>query len=163
MIATRLNDKKNALFFVIALYAWGCAGGPPTAPLATARLDAQPRAARETFDPRTLKEDLLLIPPTFARAALQASIQESPTTVPPTNATPAPEPQNATEEVTTSTPLQLTTTTTDKIYRVQLLALSNESVARERQSELELALKVPVYLEPRRQLRFGSGGRITVR
>ena len=158
LITTRLNNKKNALFFAIALYAWGCAGGPPTAPLATAHLEAQPRAARETFDPRTLKEDLLLIAPTFARTALLPSAQENHPTVPATvPATNAPEPQAATE-VTTSVPLQLATSATDKVYRVQLLALSNESAARTRQSELELALKVPVYLEPRRQLFMVQAG-----
>jgi hypothetical protein len=154
LIATRLNDKKNVLFFVIALYAWGCAGGPPAAPLATARLDAQPRPARETFDPRTLKEDLLLIPPTFALATLHPSVQKSPA---PIVAASEPEPQIATE-VTTSVPLQPAAITTDKVYRVQLLALSNESAARERQSELELALKVPVYLEQRRQLFMVQAG-----
>lgn len=109
---------------------------------------------RETFDPRTLKEDLLLISPSFARATLHPAARETPITAPVAS---EPEPQLI-AEATTSAPLQPTVSTTEKIYRVQLLALSSEAVARERQSELELALKVPVYLEPRRQLFMVQAG-----
>ncbi len=153
-IVSALYRKKNALLFATALCVGGCAGGPPAAPIATASGNAQTQVVRETFDPRTLKEDLLLISPTFVRSALLPPIQGQLFVAPIAR---EPEPQTATELVT-SAPTRPTTTTTDKVYRVQLLALSNEAVARERQNELELALKVPVYLEPRRQLFMVQAG-----
>jgi len=154
-----LHYKRKTLFLATTLYAWGCAGAPPATPLATTHAEAQSQVARETFDPHTLKEDLLLIAPTFARTTLYKPRQENvpPAIAPQVN---APEPQASTEIVTDS-PAQTTASSTTKVYRVQLLALSNEDIARERQGELELALKVPVYLEPRRQLFMVQAGDFT--
>ena len=151
---SNLCPKRKIFFLATALYAWGCAGGPPATPLSTTRVEAQAQVVRETFDPRTLEEDLLLISPTFVRTTLHAKAQEMPV-IP--FETSEPEPQTSTE-VVTSAPTRPIASPTTKSYRVQLLALSNETVALERQSELELALKVSVYIEPRRQLFMVQAG-----
>jgi cell division septation protein DedD len=151
---SNLRPKRKTFFLATALYAWGCAGGPPATPLSTTRGEAQAQVVRETFDPRTLKEDLLPISPTFARTTLHAKAQEMPV-IP--FETSEPEPQTSTE-VVTSAPTRPIASSTTKSYRVQLLALSNETVALERQSKLELALKVSVYIEPRRQLFMVQAG-----
>lgn len=87
--------------------------------------DAAP-TSREEFDPRTLGEDLL-IEPVQRESRDQAQ----------TPAEPAAPVQERAPVASTSA------------YRLQLLALSNEAMARTRRAELERALGVRVYLVSR--------------
>ncbi len=133
------------LLFAVTFYTWGCASNPPPTTLA-APVSAQTQTVRETFDPRILKEDLLLIKPAFARSTRQPHNDEVITAPILAMAKPDAESEIVAHTTDKASPIL------SKVYRVQLLALSNEEAARARQSELEYALKVPVYLEQRRRL-----------
>lgn len=95
--------------------------------------DAAP-TSREEFDPRTLGEDSLLIEP-----------------VQPDKAEPA---ASVPEQAPVANALG---------YRLQLLALSDEAMARQRRVELERALGVRVYLVARNELSVLQAGQYATR
>ena len=115
--------------------------------LATAHCSSAPRwrsgpgdaapVSREEFDPRTLDEDSLLIEPVQG---------ESPDQTEPA----AP--------VQDRTPVASTTA-----YRLQLVALSSEALARQRRAELERALGVRVYLVARNEHSVLQAGQYATR
>ncbi len=84
--------------------------------------DSEP-VRREEFDPRTLDEDLLIEP-----------VQRENREQAPVRAEPEASAQDPTLAGSTS------------VYRLQLVALSNEAIARQRRAELERTLGVRVYL-----------------
>ena len=139
------------------LYVWGCASAPSSTSLAATAVSAQTQTVRETFDPRTLKEDLLLIKPA---SSLRQRSEEA--VALPSPAITIDKPDASSEEVASATDVAVALTHAT-VYRVQLLALSNEEAARARQSELEYALKVPVYLEHRRRLFMLQAGDFATR
>lgn len=102
------------------LLALASCGGPPKA----AQTEAGP--VTETFDPRSLNEDMLLIQPQF----------EAPT-APPASAAPPPVP-----EVESAAP----------VFRVQIMALGDAERAQERAAALEELLRLPVQVEDERGL-----------
>ena len=102
--------------------------------------DAAP-ASREEFDPRTLDEDSLLIEPVQREGHDQAQTQAKP-------AVPV---QDRASVASTS------------VYRLQLLALSNEAMARKRRAELERALGVRVYLVARNEHSVLQAGQYATR
>ena len=102
--------------------------------------DAAP-ASREEFDPRTLGEDSLLIEPVQREGRDQAQ----------TPAEPVVPVQDRAPVASTS------------VYRLQLLALSNEAMARKRRAELERALGVRVYLVARNEHSVLQAGQYATR
>ncbi|SVE11130.1 uncharacterized protein METZ01_LOCUS463984, partial [marine metagenome] len=102
-----------------------CAGpstGPPN--LLAGPVDAA-QSVRETFDVRSLGEDLLLIQPVFHRASLHEP------TVDPTS------------KIDADLPVEYGPV---NVFRLQLVTLSNGAVARTRQAELEQTLGTTVHL-----------------
>ena len=100
--------------------------------------DAAP-TSREEFDPRSLDEDLLIEP-------VQREQEESDQTQ-----TPAVPAQDRAPVASAS------------VYRLQLLALSNEAMARQRRAELERALGVRVYLVARNEHSVLQAGQYATR
>ena len=100
--------------------------------------DAAP-TSREEFDPRSLDEDLLIEP-------VQREKEESDQTQ-----TPAVPAQDRAPVASAS------------VYRLQLLALSNEAMARQRRAELERALGVRVYLVARNEHSVLQAGQYATR
>jgi hypothetical protein len=91
------------------------------------------QSVRETFDVRSLGEDLLLIRPVFQRASLHEPIVEF--TSEPT--------VNPTSEIDADLPVEYGPV---NVFRLQLVTLSNGAVARRRQAELEQMLGTTVHL-----------------
>ena len=119
------NMKRSPLLLVGLLGAVSCAGpstGPPN--LLAGPVDAA-QSVRETFDVRSLGEDLLLIQPVFQRASLHEP------TVDPTS------------KIDADLPVQYGPV---NVFRLQLVTLSNGAVARTRQAELEQTLGTTVHL-----------------
>lgn len=117
---------KSYPILLLALLATAhCASAPRWR---TASGDAAPTSGEE-FDPRTLGEAPLLIEP----------VQRNPKERDPTPAEPAAPVQDRAPAASTS------------VYRLQLLALSNKAMARQRRVELERALGVKVYLVARNE------------
>ncbi len=83
-------------------------------------------AAVETFEPESLREELLLIQPSFRPPAAKPA--ETPV---PTDTVPA---------------------MTDPMFRVQVMALSNETSARMIAKRLQQRLRVPVVVDPHKEL-----------
>lgn len=146
--------REKALLLAVAFYLWGCVGTPVAAPLPPARVAAQPQPLRETFDPNVLREDLLLIQPTFARATLRSLWQPPGEALPPAPAEPSisDQPSESTNAASSDTAMAEVTELSTTVYRVQLLALSNESSAQQLRAELEQSLSVAVYAHQRNQL-----------
>ncbi len=69
------NVKRSPLLFLLLLGAVSCAGPSNTPNLLAGPVDAA-QNVRETFDVRSLSEDLLLIQPVFQRASLHQPIVE---------------------------------------------------------------------------------------
>ncbi len=101
--------------------------------------DAAP-VSREEFDPRTLGEDLLIEP-----------VQRESRDQTQTPAEPAAPVQEYAPSAHTS------------VYRLQLLALSNETMARQRRAELERTLGVRVYLVVRNEHSVLQAGQYATR
>ncbi len=126
-------------FFLLLLAVLGtahCASAPRW------RSDAGDAAAvnREEFDPRTLGEDLLIEPvQRDDRERAQAPVEP---------AAPAQEHAPAASA---------------SVYRLQLVALSNEAMARQRRAELERTLGVKVYLVARNEHSVLQAGQYTTR
>ena len=102
--------------------------------------DAAP-VSREEFDPRTLGEDPLLIEPVQRESRDQAQTPAEPA-VPAQDRAPV---------------------ASAAVYRLQLLALSNEAMARNRRAELERALGVRVYLVARNEHSVLQAGQYATR
>ena len=102
--------------------------------------DAAP-TSREEFDPRTLDEDSLLIEPVQGESPDQ-------TQTPTESAVPA---QDRTPVASAA------------VYRLQLVALSDEALARQRRAELERALGVRVYLVARNEHSVLQAGQYATR
>ena len=121
--------------------------------LATAHCASAPRwrtdsgdtaaTSREEFDPRTLDEDSLLIEPVQREKGKQNQAQ-----TPAESAAPVQD-----HALVASAP----------VYRLQLLALSNEAMARQRRIELERALGVRVYLVARNEHSVLQAGQYATR
>ncbi len=169
--------RERALLPAVAFYLWGCVGTPVAAPLPPAQVAAQVQPLRESFDPHALQEDLLLIQPTFARAVLRSLPQLDGATPPPPegdliadkpddearpaleSASVVYEPGDEANDAIADGSTELSTT----VYRVQLLALSNESSARQLRAELEQSLNAAVYVQQRNQLYMIQAGDYSTR
>ena len=102
--------------------------------------DAAP-VSREEFDPRTVDEDPLLIEPVQRESRAQTQ----------TPAEPAAPVQDRAPVASAA------------VYRLQLVALSNEAMARQRRAELERALGVRVYLVARNEHSVLQAGQYATR
>ena len=122
------NVKRSPLLLLVLLGAVSCAGPSNTPNLLAGPVDAA-QSVRETFDVRSLGEDLLLIQPVFQRASLHQPIVEF------TN-----EPAS---EIAADLPIEYGPV---NVFRLQLVTLSNGAVARMRQAELEQTLGTTVHL-----------------
>lgn len=143
---------KRPPFLLLALLgAISCAGPSATPSLITSPATAA-QTIREVFDPRTLGEDLLLIQPTFQRASLQQSTT-APTVEPASEFATAAAVEPIAEsaippagDILTDLPIEYGPV---DVFRLQLVTLSNEAIARKHQSELEQLLGTTVYLVAR--------------
>jgi len=126
------NVKRSPLLLLVLLGAVSCAGPSNTPNLLAGPVDAA-QSVRETFDVRSLGEDLLLIQPVFQRASLHEPIVEL--TSEPT--------VNPTSEIDADLPVEYGPV---NVFRLQLVTLSNGAVARRRQAELEQMLGTTVHL-----------------
>jgi len=126
------NVKRSPLLLLVLLGAVSCAGPSNTPNLLAGPVDAA-QSVRETFDVRSLGEDLLLIRPVFQRASLHEPIVEF--TSEPT--------VNPTSEIDADLPVEYGPV---NVFRLQLVTLSNGAVARRRQAELEQMLGTTVHL-----------------
>ena len=160
-----LRPEKRFLLFALAcaLTIWiGCAGTAPDAPPSSTEPTAA-KAVREEFDPRSIQEDLLLIQPNFPRPGTTTSRSTLAAEAEPvTEAAPFEpiEPPPTTGGVDAELPLTELPLTeapatqprfriemvTEQVYRVQIMAVSNESIALERAEELRQKLGVPVFV-----------------
>ncbi len=134
----RCEKRYVALFALLTVWA-GCAGTAPSSTSAPQSETRAKQAIKEEFDPRSLREDLLLIQPVFPRPDLGEPDTTPAQEVPEVGIVrpdPVPEWENFSE----------------RVYRVQIMAIDNEEIARERLEELEKTLGVPVYVEPQRHL-----------
>ena len=130
--------KSYPLLLLALLATAHCAGAPRWR---TDSGDAAP-TSREEFDPRSLGEDLLIEP-------IQREKEESDQTQTPAEPTvPA---QDRAPVASAS------------VYRLQLVALSNEAMARQRRVELERALGVRVYLVARNEHSVLQAGQYATR
>jgi hypothetical protein len=133
--------REIALSFLFA--AWlGCAGRAPSSAPSPSGVDLSSAPLKEEFDPQVLREDLLLIQPTF----------------PPPNTLPTQSIADRDETVSLDEPNPVPETTAPaapsgrQVYRIQLMALSNGDVAQQRREMLEHQLGVPVRIDRERQL-----------
>jgi hypothetical protein len=126
------NVKRSPLLLLVLLGAVSCAGPSNTPNLLAGPVDAA-QSVRETFDVRSLGEDLLLIRPVFQRASLHEPTVEF--TSEPT--------VNPTSEIDADLPVEYGPV---NVFRLQLVTLSNGAVARRRQAELEQMLGTTVHL-----------------
>ena len=119
------GPPARVLWLALAwIVLWGCGGPPPPA-------SPPPEPVRETFDPRLLGEDLLLIQPSFSAPP---AVDDEPDPFVVADEKPA-------------------------VYRVQAIALSREDRARQRAAALEDLLRLPVQVEAERglyMLRLGA-------
>jgi len=134
---------KREIALSLLFVAWlGCAGRAPSPAPSPAGVDLSSAPIKEEFDPQVLREDLLLIQPTFSPPAiypLQPIVDR--------NETPPPdEPDPVPEAPAPAAP------SGRQVYRVQLMALSNGDVAQQRCETLERQLGVPVRIDRERQL-----------
>lgn len=134
------NVKRSPLLLLVLLGAVSCAGPSNTPNLLAGPVDAA-QSVRETFDVRSLGEDLLLIQPVFQRASLHEPIVEF-TSEPTVEFTSEPT-VNPTSEIDADLPVEYGPV---NVFRLQLVTLSNGAVARRRQAELEQMLGTTVHL-----------------
>jgi hypothetical protein len=133
------NVKRSPLLLLVLLGAVSCAGPSNTPNLLAGPVDAA-QSVRETFDVRSLGEDLLLIQPVFQRASLHEPIVEF-TSEPTVEFTSEPT-VNPTSEIDADLPVEYGPV---NVFRLQLVTLSNGAVARRRQAELEQMLGTTVH------------------
>ncbi len=161
-----------------ALATWvGCAGTAPEAPPAATESQTA-RAVREEFDPRSIQEDLLLIHPNFPRPRATAALAVDPAPAAESvAAAPGPFDVDAglplfgTEADAPATspggappqPSFRVETGTEHVYRVQIMAVSNESIARERAEGLRQKLGAPVFVKAQGPLFVVRVGSYTTR
>ena len=120
----------------------GCAGPAKQVPQTLPRVtDGAPPLAEE-FDPRSVREDLLLIEPAFAPPAAESSVSEGGSSVEkrPGGGSAATESRGA--------------------YRVQVVALSSETAARVLAGSLQRQLGVEVTVFPHNGLHAVRAGRL---
>ena len=129
----------------------GCASQSQTAGAAATPARKETGQLAEEFDPRADREDLLLIEPTFAPPITPAAAQ-LPEASPP--ATPEQEPDS---EISLATLAEmaarvdgdsLATAAAASVYRVQIIALSDESAAQRLAELLHRDLNLPVSVVP---------------
>lgn len=121
--------KKGFALLCAFTVCFGCAGQAPPSSRPPSGAASAPRGPlAEEFDPNTLRETPLLIQPTFSPPL--------PETVPPP------------EEAAPPAAVPERQPTPHKVYRLQLMALSNGDVAEQRRDELERQLGVPVRVDP---------------
>ena len=140
-------SKRTFVALATCYHIWGCTGATAPASLSIAQANAQTQTLREAFDPRSIKEDLLLIRPNFARPQLQLA-QSQP------DVSPTPQAVEKSVEVDSieQTASEQAATRNTTVYRVQLLALSNGDLAQQLRDELTVSLSVPMYVQERNQL-----------
>ena len=134
------NVKRSPLLLLVLLGAVSCASPSNTPNLLAGPVDAA-QSVRETFDVRSLGEDLLLIQPVFQRASLHEPTVEF-TSEPIVEYTNEPT-LNPTSEIDADLPVEYRPV---NVFRLQLVTLSNGPVARTRQAELEQTLGTTVHL-----------------
>ncbi len=139
---------------VAALLLWaGCAAGPRPSSAGGSPSSRADRPVREEFDPRSVSEDLLLIPPSFARPRAGTSSQPAPEPLGPPEATVL--------ETAPATPVVEPEPVWGTAYRVQIMALRSEEMARQSAAELAQDLGQAVTVEPQRDffvVRVGTFG-----
>ncbi len=146
------NVKRSPLLFLLLLGAVSCAGPSNTPNLLAGPVDAA-QNVRETFDVRSLSEDLLLIQPVFQRASLHQPIVEF-TNEPTSEFTNEPTSEFTNEPTSEFTNEPASEIAADlpieygpvNVFRLQLVTLSNGAMARMRQVELEQTLGTTVHL-----------------
>ena len=126
-----MMKKGFALLFAFTVW-FGCAGQGPPSRTSSGTAPSPRGPLAEEFDPNALREAPLLIQPTFSPPPLE-------TASPP-------------EETALPLVVREVQPTTHKVYRLQLIALSNGDVAEQRRDELERLLGVPVRVDPERNL-----------
>ncbi len=127
---------RSPLLLIGLLGAVGCAGSSTTPSLLAGPAEAA-QTIHETFETRSLGEDLLLIQPVFHREDLNHPISDLVSEITTEPAVPA--------EVDIAPDLPVEYGSVD-VFRLQLVTLSNEAIARKRQTELQQALATTVYL-----------------
>ena len=148
-----MHQPKHYTALLALLVLWiGCASSTQTSPSASNPQTRATKTLKEEFDPRSIQEDLLLIQPVFPR----------PTSIDASNEVSAAEPPAPVEEAMLPEPVPVpvpvpepdfeSATISEKLYRIQVMALSNAALAQERGDELEKILGVPVFVEQQRQL-----------
>ena len=125
-----------ALSLLFAVWL-GCAGRGSAPVQVPSSVDPSSAPLKEEFDPKVLREDLLLIQPAFSPPAAH---QMQPTadqgeTPPPDELSPVPEMPAPADP------------SARQVYRVQLMALSNGDIAQQRRETLEHQLGVPVRID----------------
>ena len=146
-------SKRTFVALATCYHIWGCTGATAPGSLSIAQANAQTQTLREAFDPRSIKEDLLLIKPNFARPQLQFAQSQ-----PDVPLTPQPIESSVDIDSTEQTALEQAATHNTTFYRVQLLALSNGDLAQQLRDELTVSLSVPMYVQERNQLYVIQGG-----
>jgi len=147
-----ITSQRTLIALTACYHIGGCASTTSSIP-SIAHANAQKQTLREAFDPSSIVEDLLLIQPNFSRPQLQPDFFSPPQPIEdPTLVDPAGPP--AVEQ-----PAQHNT----KVYRVQLLALSNRDLAQQLREELAVSLSIPMYVQDRNQLYVLQGGDYTTR
>ena len=146
-------SKRTFVALATCYHIWGCTGATAPASLSIAQANAQTQTLREAFDPRSIKEDFLLIRPNFALPQLQLA-QSQP------DVSPTPQAVEKSVEVDSieQTASEQAATRNTTVYRVQLLALSNGDLAQQLRDELTVSLSVPMYVQERNQLYVIQGG-----
>jgi len=148
----RTTSQRTLIALAACYHIGGCASTTSSTP-SIAHANAQTQTLREAFDPSSIAEDLLLIQPNFSRPQLQPDLPSPPEPIEePTVGNPAEPP--AAEQ-----PAQRNV----KVYRVQLLALSNRDLAQQLRDELAASLSIPMYVQERNQLYVLQGGDYTTR
>ena len=149
-------SKRTFVALATCYHIWGCTGATAPRSLSIAQANAQTQTLREAFDPRSIKEDLLLIKPNFARPQLQFAQSQ-----PDVPLTPQPIESSVDIDSTEQTALEQAATHNTTFYRVQLLALSNGDLAQQLRDELAVSLNIPMYVQERNQLYVLQGGDYT--
>ena len=145
---------KRSPFLLLALLGAVSCAGPSVAPNLLAGPAGAAQSIRENFDPRSLNEDLLLIQPVFQRKHLNEpavtplnAATIAPISTPPLQPTGEPVLEaDAPPENDIVADLPVVEYGPVDIFRLQLVTLSNEAVARKRQVELEQSLDTTIHL-----------------
>ncbi len=159
-----LTTPKRALIsLVVCQHLWGCASAPSSVPIAPAQAVAQQQALREAFDPSSIREDLLLIQPNFPRLSQPLAPQQSELSSPPITAPLVPTADVEQVDLTQQEAVDEPVVHSTKVFRVQLLALSNEQAAQQLVEELTPSLNASTYIQQRNQLYMVQAGDFATR